>query len=116
MESGESKRVGTPEEWERFARLGEMIGDGLHYEPDGKWITREYRSLMHYLIPETKKADKEQRAARRKQVNDRLKELLKDFKCHNCNQVGTVTQNRSGARRCKCYCGQNFTLKKPKKV
>ena len=26
--------------WRQFCRLGEMMGDGLHYEPDGKWIER----------------------------------------------------------------------------
>jgi hypothetical protein len=24
--------------WRQFCKLGEMMGDGLHYEPDGKWI------------------------------------------------------------------------------
>ena len=42
--------------WRRFCRLGEMMGDGLHYEPDGKWIAKEYRKLAKMLIPEMKTA------------------------------------------------------------
>ena len=40
--------------WRQFCRLGEMMGDGLHYEPDGKWIAKEYRQLAKILIPEMK--------------------------------------------------------------
>ena len=48
--------------WRQFFRLGEMIGDGLHYEPDGKWIAKEYRQLAKILIPEMK----EENSIRRK--------------------------------------------------
>jgi len=39
----------------QLVKLGDMMGDGLHNEPDGKWIEREYRSgtkhkLMELLI------------------------------------------------------------------
>lgn len=30
----------------QLVKLGDMIGDGLHDEPDGKWITKEYRHLQ----------------------------------------------------------------------
>ena len=30
---------------QQLIRLGDMIGDGLHLEPDGKWIEKEYRSV-----------------------------------------------------------------------
>ena len=48
--------------WRQFCRLGEMMGDGLHYEPDGKWIAKEYRQLAKILIPEMK----EEKSIRRK--------------------------------------------------
>jgi len=38
-------------EWNQFCRLGEMIGDGLHYED--KWISKEYKRLAKILLPET---------------------------------------------------------------
>ena len=31
--------------WNRFIRLGDMMGDGLHHEPDGKWIERDYKPI-----------------------------------------------------------------------
>ena len=40
--------------WTQFCRLGEMIGDGLHNEPDGRWISKEYSRLRRILIPVTK--------------------------------------------------------------
>lgn len=40
-------------EWRQFCRLGEMMGDGLHHEPDGKWIVKEYRKLAKILLPES---------------------------------------------------------------
>ena len=35
-------------EWRQFCRLGEMIGDGLHYEES--WISKEYKRLQKNLI------------------------------------------------------------------
>lgn len=29
--------------YDRLIRLGDLMGDGCHLEPDGKWIEREYR-------------------------------------------------------------------------
>ena len=29
-----------------------MMGDGLHIEPGGKWITKEYNKLAKILIPD----------------------------------------------------------------
>lgn len=31
--------------WRQFEKLGEMMGDGLHHEADGKWISVEYKKL-----------------------------------------------------------------------
>ena len=38
--------------WRQFEKLGEMIGDGLHLEEDGKWISSEYNKLAKILCPE----------------------------------------------------------------
>lgn len=27
----------------QLVKLGDMMGDGLHLEPDGKWISKEYK-------------------------------------------------------------------------
>ena len=37
-------------EWNQFCRIGEMMGDGLHYEADGKWISKEYKRLAKILL------------------------------------------------------------------
>ena len=38
--------------WRQFEKLGEMMGDGLHHEADGKWISVEYKKLAKILCPE----------------------------------------------------------------
>ena len=35
--------------YERLIKLGDLIGDGCHLEPDGKWIENEYRQTMRLL-------------------------------------------------------------------
>ncbi len=34
---------------QRLIQLGDMMGDGLHYERDGQWITREYKATLRAL-------------------------------------------------------------------
>ena len=31
---------------DRLVRLGDMMSDGLHLEPNGKWIEREYKKTL----------------------------------------------------------------------
>lgn len=33
----------------QLVKLGDMMGDGLHHEPDGKWIEKEYRKIAKQL-------------------------------------------------------------------
>lgn len=33
----------------QLVKLGDMMGDGLHKEPDGKWISREYAKIAKQL-------------------------------------------------------------------
>lgn len=79
--------------WNRFIRLGDMMGDGLHYEPDGKWIEREYNKLARILIPEIKEADKQKRRNKSIRVNQQMDALLQNKKCE-CG--GKLEQRRSG--------------------
>ena len=37
---------------QQLVNLGDMMGDGLHLEKDGRWITREYRRISKILFPE----------------------------------------------------------------
>lgn len=52
--SSEKKQEHPQHLWDQFVRLGDMIGSGLHNEPDGKWITKEYNKLAKILCPNTK--------------------------------------------------------------
>jgi hypothetical protein len=79
--------------WNRFIRLGDMIGDGLHYESDGKWIEREYNKLARILIPEIKESDKQRRKDKAIRINKQMDVLLQNKKC-SCG--GQLQQKRSG--------------------
>lgn len=40
--SGLSKEV-EDRLYGQLVKLGDMMGDGLHHEPGGKWISRDYK-------------------------------------------------------------------------
>jgi ribosomal protein L37AE/L43A len=94
-------------EWNQFIQLGEMIGDGLHHEPDGKWITRDYKRLAKILIPEIKEAEKERRKARANNRSEQISKLIIDKKCTNCG--GDLVQKRKGTLIVYCdKCNSRF--------
>lgn len=91
----------------QLIKLGDMMGDGLHLEPGGKWIAREYRQVAKALgyIP---KADRSSRIA---EINDHMAKRVKDVPCGNCQ--GSLRQTRSGSKRAKCTtCGARWQLLK----
>ncbi|MBJ7550766.1 hypothetical protein [Marinomonas ostreistagni] len=91
----------------QLVKLGDMIGDGLHLEPDGKWISKEYRQVAQALglLP------KEDRSARIEAINKQMVKRVADVKCGKCN--GELKQTRSGAKRAKCQsCGGLWQLLK----
>jgi hypothetical protein len=97
-------------EWSQFCRLGEMIGDGLHLEPDGKWISKEYNRLARLLMPDVYEA---QRTYKKESVDKAVEEKLKQDKCPKCE--GELKQTRSGCKVVKCQsCGSKFKYKSKK--
>lgn len=99
-------------EWNQFCRLGEMIGDGLHYEPDGKWISKEYNRLAKILIPEIKTQDKEKRKRKASNIDEQMKVLLSNKKC-SCG--GELKQKRSGTKVAYCIvCDSRYVAKSKK--
>jgi hypothetical protein len=89
---------------DRLVRLGDMMGDGLHLEPGGKWIEREYK--------ETLKALGLLESVKRKNNSDKINEFmanrLKEVKC-TCGSE--LAQSRSGSFIGKCNkCGKKFIL------
>ena len=81
----------------QLIKLGDMMGDGLHNEEDGKWINKEYKKIC-ILLGIIKKPKRNN-----KQINERVKERIATFKCPICD--GDFRQVRSGsmvAKCCKC--------------
>ena len=105
-------------QWRQFCRLGEMIGDGLHLEPDGKWISREYKKLQKILLPDTpemKEFKRKRRQAKNESINNQIAERLKKDKCR-CG--GALKQTRSGSKTVICTvsgCGKRYTYKSKKR-
>lgn len=36
--------------YERLIKLGDLMGDGCHLEPDGKWIENEYKQSVYWEL------------------------------------------------------------------
>lgn len=58
--------------WDRFARLGERIGDGDLEGSEKRWFNREYSKLARILIPELKEQDKEKRKRKAVIINQQI--------------------------------------------
>lgn len=93
---------------QQLIKLGDMMGDGLHHEPGGKWINREYKKVCRALgyIP-TKKRDIDG-------INKRVSDCIANNSCKKCS--GDLKQTRSGSYRVACVsCGSKYQLKKGRK-
>lgn len=91
----------------QLIHLGDMMGDGLHHETDGKWISREYRQVMKTLYPD---AYKGQRKARVSAINENMAKIISEHTCRKCS--GALKQTRSGSLTCACgVCGSRYKLK-----
>lgn len=92
----------------QLIRLGDMMGDGLHLEPDGKWISKEYKKTLKALgmLPPQKRKNNN------KAINDRMALRIKEVKCTKCDN-GKLKQTRSGSKRAICIsCGAKWQLLK----
>ena len=91
----------------KLIRLGDMMGDGLHHEPGGKWISREYRQTCIALgIIENPKRRNNSAA-----IDERMQQRVADVPCGECG--GILRQTRSGSKRALCQsCGSKWALLK----
>lgn len=92
----------------QLIKLGDMMGDGLHLEPDGKWIATEYRSVARALglIPK--------RENNARFIDEQMTKRVESVACPKCG--GGLRQTRSGSMRAKCtHCGSKLQLLKRKK-
>jgi len=92
----------------RLVKLGDMMGDGLHHEPGGGWIRKEYRETLRalgYPVGAKKKSN------RSSEINERMKQRVKEVCCGHCG--GKLNQTRSGSKRAVCSdCGSKWQLLK----
>jgi len=92
--------------WNQFAQLGEMIGDGLHYEDPS--ISKQYKRLSRMLMPEE---HKHMRQLKNAKIDEAVEGRLKDDRCFKCS--GKLSQVRSGSFVVKCQdCKCKYTYKK----
>jgi len=90
----------------QLVRLGDMMGDGLHHESDGKWIEKEYAKIFNTLYPEHKK---ERRRRSIERINERVKPFVDN---HKCTCGGSLKQSRSGSLTLECTeCTLRFKIK-----
>lgn len=92
----------------QLVKLGDMMGDGLHHEPDGKWIEREYKKILKALgyLP------KQTRTSNVAAINEVVGETLKTNKCP-CG--GGLKQTRSGSFKVACVeCESRYQFKAKK--
>ncbi len=93
----------------QLIKLGNLMGDGEHHEPGGKWIEREYKAIAKQLYPEAYVDVSKRHIAAR---NEQMKTILKENKCE-CG--GVLKQTRSGAKVCECMiCGKRYKVGKKK--
>lgn len=88
----------------QLVKLGDMMGDGQHLEPDGKWIAREYRQTMKALgMIKAKPRDIEG-------INRLVAAYLSANPYSPCCQ-NALSQTRSGSLRVKCgSCDKKYQL------
>ena len=87
----------------QLIKLGDMMGDGLHHESDGKWIAKEYQRVSKAL------GYGPLRANNSAPINARMAQRVTEVACQNCG--GTLKQTRSGSMKARCTsCKAGFTL------
>jgi len=103
-------------QWRQFVKLGDMMGDGLHHEPDGRWIVKEYNALAKILIPEDEntKRIKRERAQRKNAHTDQ--QIAERVATQKCTCGGQLKQTRSGSTKVQCtVCKSRFVYRRRKK-
>lgn len=88
-----------------------MMGDGLHHEPDGKWIEREYRRTLKALDPDIYKDMRKHKA---NSIDKQMAALLAEKKSSCCDAA--LRQSRKGSKVAYCTkCNNRFKAKSTKK-
>ena len=92
----------------QLIKLGDMMGDGLHLEPDGRWIAKEYLQIAKKLGYAPLRSSSVQA------INESMALALEKTRCPSCS--GVLQQTRSGSRRAKCLvCEKRYQFKNSKR-
>jgi hypothetical protein len=95
--------------YDQLIKLGDMMGDGLHHEPDGKWISREYKKIC-IALGLIKKPNRKNNS---KAIDKAMAKSLGSQRCPKCD--GNLKQTRAGSLRANCLeCGVKFQVLKKK--
>lgn len=93
----------------QLVKLGDMMGDGLHLEPGGKWISRDFPRLQ---AGHASPGDCPPRASRSAAINERMAKALLTARCE-CGS--TLKQTRAGSMRAQCMtCERRYQFKRAK--
>ncbi|CAH9013509.1 putative cell division control protein [Vibrio phage 501E54-1] len=91
----------------QLIQLGDMMGDGLHLEPDGKWISRDYKKILKALGMLPKHPRKNNSEA----INEAMERRVTEVVCKKCE--GKLKQTRKGSKRAVCEdCDSKYQLLK----
>lgn len=92
----------------QLIKLGDMMGDGLHHEPGGAWITKEYRQVckaLGYVKSKPRNVDG---------INKAMAAVIERDPCRKCQ--GKLKQSRSGSMRAECTsCKARYQYKRAKR-
>ena len=96
----------------QLVKLGDMMGDGLHHEPGGKWISRDYKRICKALGLIPQKPRRKQSTEMITEINSRMAERCEEERCPHCKlNRPTLKQTRKGSMSAKCtICGRSFKL------
>lgn len=93
----------------QLVKLGDMIGDGLHLEPGGKWISQEYKRVMTALGITPPRRRRPVPPERKQAINDQMAKRCEQVACQACD--GKLKQTQPGSMRAVCTeCGQKYQL------
>lgn len=91
----------------QLIKLGDMMGDGLHHEPGGRWIEREYAKVLKAL------GHGPRRLNRSEVIDESMAKALSSALC-SCG--GKLKQTKKGALRAACVdCERKYQFQFPRK-
>ena len=94
----------------QLVKLGDMMGDGEHLEPGGKWISAEYRKVAQALGYMPKVSFRQRNPDIIKEIDLRMAERVTEVACPDCKRY-VLQQTRSGSMTAVCtHCQIRCTL------